>query len=522
MGKTRILVVEDEAIVAMDLQYKLEDLGYSVPALSYSGEEAIDLAHSLNPDLVLMDIKLSGEMDGIQAAEQIRDRLDLPVVYLTAYADEATLQRAKLTGPFGYLLKPVEQRDLHTAVEVAIYKHRVESELKASEQWLATVLRSTSDAVAATDDKGSISFMNPVAETLMGWPAEDALGKQLADLFNIRHGQSQRPAMNPVAEALKENRVVDLAHDTELVTKDGGRLPINGTAAPIKDDDGNLTGVVLTFRNIADRKRIEEERAAALEKAREADRLKSQLLCTVSHELHTPLAAIKGFATTLLENEEKLEVSEKREFLQEIDAASDRLSHLIDHLLQFSRLESGMLPIDPVPTNIIEVVGGAMGHLRIRDPQKRVTLDIPADLPMVMADPRRLREVLDNLLDNALKYTPAHASVWIECVHTTENLVPVVKLTVRDDGPGVPEAMSERIFEPFRQAGEPAGLKNNGAGLGLAICRRIIGAQQGRIWAESVDGGGVAFVVTLPLADPELHRLNRDQTVGEPVGENYD
>ena len=181
-----------------------------------------------------------------------------------------------------------------------------------------------------------------------------------------------------------------------------------------------------------------------------------------------------------------------------------------------------MLPIAPVPTRIVEVVVGALGHLRIRDPQKRVTLDIPADLPMVMADPRRLREVLDNLLDNALKYTPAHASVWIECVHTTENLVPVVKLTVRDDGPGVPEAMSERIFEPFRQAGEPAGLQNNGAGLGLAICRRIIDAQQGRIWAESVDGGGVAFVVTLPLADPELHRLNHDQTVGEPLGENYE
>jgi len=496
----------------MDLQNKLEDLGYSVPALCNSGEEAIDLADSLNPDLVLMDIKLNGETDGIQAAEQIRDRLDLPVVYLTAYADEATLQRAKLTGPFGYLLKPVEQRDLQTAVEVAIYKHRVERELKASERWLAAVLRSTSDAVAATDENGSISFINPVAETLMRCSAEDALGKQLADLFTIRHGQSDGPAMDPVAKALRENRVVDLAHDTELITKDGRSLPISGTAAPIKDDDGKPTGVVLTFRDIADRKRIEEERAAALEKAREADRLKSQLLSTVSHELHTPLAAIKGFATTLLDCGDNLDDAEKREFLGEIDAAADRLSHLIDHLLQFSRLESGMLPIAPVPTRIVEVLEGALSHLRIRDPQKRVALDLPANLPMVMADPRRLREVLDNLLDNALKYTPAHSSLWIECVHTAENSVPVVRLTVRDDGPGVPEAMLERIFEPFRQAGDPAGLRNNGAGLGLAICRRILGAQQGRIWAESVDGGGVAFIVTLPLADPEQHQLNHDKS----------
>jgi CheY-like chemotaxis protein len=185
MRKAQVLVVEDEAIVAIDLQYKLEALGYSVPSVTRSGEQAVEFAAELNPDLVLMDIRLVGDLDGIDAARQIRDRLDVPVVFLTAYADETTLQRAKMTEPFGYLLKPVDQRALQTVVEVAVHKHRMERKLKESERWLAAVLRSTSDAVAMADGKGCLTLMNPAAEALMGWAKEDALGKSLASLFKV-------------------------------------------------------------------------------------------------------------------------------------------------------------------------------------------------------------------------------------------------------------------------------------------------------------------------------------------------
>ncbi len=126
MDEVQVLIVEDEAIVSMDLRYKLETLGYSVPAEISSGEQGVDAASQLHPDVVLMDIRLSGEMDGIDAAARIRDQFDVPVVYLTAYADGATLDRAKLTEPFGYLLKPVDPRELQTVVEAAIYKHQIE------------------------------------------------------------------------------------------------------------------------------------------------------------------------------------------------------------------------------------------------------------------------------------------------------------------------------------------------------------------------------------------------------------
>ena len=353
MDKVEVLIVEDESIVSMDLRYKLEAIGYSVPAEISSGEEAVDAASQLRPDLVLMDIGLSGEMDGIDAAKEIRDQLDVPVVYLTAYADKATLERAKLTEPFGYLLKPVDPRTLQTVVEVAIYKHQIEMKLKESERWLSAVLQSTSDAMATTDRDGNVNLMNPAAEALLGTTRSQALGKKLAELFTVI---GQPASGHPVSRASGENVVVRFTEDACLIVSKGNVIPISGSAAPIRDDEDNVTGVVLTFRDISERKKSERVLAEALDKARESDPLKSQLLSTVSHELHTPLAAIKGFATTLLDNADKLDQSEEREFLEEIDAASDRLNGLINHLLDFSRLEAGMLPVRPVATDLIYIM----------------------------------------------------------------------------------------------------------------------------------------------------------------------
>ena len=499
MNDVRILLVEDEAIVSMDLRHKLESLGYTVPTEINSGEAAVDAVSRLRPDLVLMDIRLSDEMDGIDAAAQIRGRFDVPVVYLTAYADEATLERAKLTEPFGYLLKPVDPKDLQTAVEIAIFKHQIESWLKESERWLSAVLRSTSDAIATTDQEGNVNLMNPAAESLLGVPRSQALGKCLTDLFTITNLPASE---HPVWKALGENLVVPFAEDTCLVISEGNVIPISGSAAPIRDDEHNVTGVVLTFRNISERKKSERDLAEALDRARESDRLKSQLLSTVSHELHTPLAAIKGFATTLIDNWDKLEQLEKREFLGEIDAASDRLSGLISHLLDFSRLEAGMLPVRPVPTDLNEIVSGSLSHLRIRAPQKLVHLNIPLDLPEVEADPRRLREVLDNILDNALKYTPAHAQIWIHCQEIVEDSLHRVQLCVQDDGPGIAHEQLTRIFEPFHQPYVNGGHNASGVGLGLAISCRILDAHHGCIWAESVEGEGAAFYINLPVAMP--------------------
>lgn len=249
---TKILVVEDENIVAKDIQNTLKALGYTVTAVVASGEEAIQKAGETQPDLVLMDIMLKGYQDGVEAARQIFARFNIPVVYLTAYTDETTLQRAKVTEPYGYILKPFEERELHIAIEMAIYKHKMAKKLKEREQWLATILRSINDAVIVTDDKSLVTFMNPVAEMLTGWKQKDALGKNLAEVFKIVSAENHTAAQ-------PASRNGDVANYSLLVASDGREIPIDDSAAPIRDENGNLTGAVLVFRDISARQQAEAE-----------------------------------------------------------------------------------------------------------------------------------------------------------------------------------------------------------------------------------------------------------------------
>lgn len=168
MQASKILIVEDEGIIAMDIRRQLEGFGYQVVATAFSGGQAITLANQHKPDLVMMDIVLKGEMDGISAAQAIVESLRIPVIFLTAYSDSATLARAKATGAYGYLVKPFRPDELHASIEVALYKHQLERKLKESEQWFGKTLRCISDAVIATDTDSRVRFMNPVAEDATG------------------------------------------------------------------------------------------------------------------------------------------------------------------------------------------------------------------------------------------------------------------------------------------------------------------------------------------------------------------
>ena len=257
MQDTRVLIVEDEGIVARDIQSSLKALDYTVVGIASSGSEAVQTASETRPSLVLMDIRLKGEMNGMQAAEQIRARLDIPIVYLTAYADRETLARAKLTGPFGYVLKPFEERELQATIEMALYKHDMDKKLRESERWLAATLNCMGDAVIATDAGGRVKFMNPVAEKLTGWAQAEVLGKELADVFPVIDEETRAATENPVAQVLQEGVPIGLINHAVLVARDGSEIPIDDSAAPIQDGEGSVTGVVLVFRDITEHKRAE-------------------------------------------------------------------------------------------------------------------------------------------------------------------------------------------------------------------------------------------------------------------------
>ncbi|HYN44500.1 MAG TPA: response regulator [Candidatus Limnocylindrales bacterium] len=260
----QILVVEDEIIIAEDIQRKLKTMGYSVPAIVSSGEDAIKKIKENSPDLVLMDIVIHGGMDGIETAGEIRSLFDIPVVFLTAYADEKTLERAKITEPFGYLIKPFKERELQITIEIALYKHEMEKKLKESErrlrernQWLVAVIESIGDAVIATDPEGTIRLMNPIAEALTGWKQKEALGKPLANVFNIISEESENNIENPVTKAIREGIFYGLADHTVLITKEGIRIPVDIIGSTIKIDGDSIIGIVVIFYDIIERTRID-------------------------------------------------------------------------------------------------------------------------------------------------------------------------------------------------------------------------------------------------------------------------
>ena len=254
----KLMIVEDEPVISLDIRKRLEMLGYGQTLLATSGEEAVRAAFEENPSLILMDIMLEGDMDGIDAAARIRAELDVPVIYLTAYADEETLHRAKITEPFGYIIKPFEDRELQSCIEMALYKHKTEKRLQENERWLYTTLKSIGDAVVTTDPRGCVTFLNPVAEQLTGLEGEQCLGKEFAQCVRILDEDSGEPVEDVVGMTLAEKQGQRPGGTLCLAASGGAARPIDLTASPIMGNGGKVQGVVLVLRDMTESRKAKE------------------------------------------------------------------------------------------------------------------------------------------------------------------------------------------------------------------------------------------------------------------------
>ena len=250
--KPKILVVEDERVVAADVEECLRKLGYVVVGAAASGVSAIRRAIETQPDLVLMDIKLKGAMDGVDAAGELHDRLGIPIVFLTAYADAEILERAKKSSPSGYVLKPFDERALRSAVEIALHRHPQERKLVESERRLVTALRTFTEAVILTQCDGKVSFLNSTAEKLTGWKQSSAIGHHIGDVFVTLHSRIGSLLGDPVARAMREGKTIGLGDHATLVNRRGGETWIQGSADPLHDEDREVVGAVLVFRPVSD------------------------------------------------------------------------------------------------------------------------------------------------------------------------------------------------------------------------------------------------------------------------------
>ncbi len=243
----RILIVEDERITAEDLRDILTDLGYTVTASVSSGADAIAKAEETAPDLALMDIRIKGDMDGTETARVLRERFNIPVIYLTAHADSATVSRAKSAEPLGYITKPFQEAELHASIEIALHKHREDLKFREKEQLLASTLRAVSEGVISLDQNQIVTLFNPAAEAWTGWKAREALGKSLDEVFPLVDSATGEQVNTPLWRVLSEGTLAELPSGALLVAQGGEKRAITGSISPIRDHQARVAGAVIVF-----------------------------------------------------------------------------------------------------------------------------------------------------------------------------------------------------------------------------------------------------------------------------------
>jgi len=490
-AEIKILIVEDEIIIAKEIQNSLRGLGYPSSTIVKSGEEAIKRAQEIHPDLILMDIMLQGHIDGIQAAEHIRDRVDVPIIYLTAYSDDKTLERAKKTEPSGYILKPFEETELRTTIKMALYRHEMERRLKEREQWYLTVLRSIVDAVITTDEKGIITFMNPIAEALTGWLYEDALGKHLSEVYIISNNTIDDPEN-------QEDMFLGLTHEKLLVVSDGTRIPIHDSNTPIRDHRGNIIGTLTVFQDITERKKLEQQ----LVQAQKMEAI-GQLAGGIAHDFNNILTAIIGYGKLL---EEMKQEDPSNIYVTQILNSAQKAAKLTQGLLTFSRKQI----INPEPVNVNEIVKGVENLLgRLIGDNISFSIILSEEDLIVVADAIQIEQILMNLVTNARDAMPEGGTVTVktEMVRFDSEFIKkhgygrqgqYALISIEDTGQGMDEKTKTRIFEPFFTTKEVG----RGTGLGLSMVYGIVQQHNGDVFVYSEPGRGTTFKIYLPICMP--------------------
>ncbi|MEH1976471.1 MAG: diguanylate cyclase [Nostoc sp.] len=259
MFARKILIVEDEKILASNIRKSLQKLGYSVSEITNSGEEAIKKVAEIHPHLVLIDICLAGEIDGVHVVDIIQNQFHVPVVYLTEYSEYKTLHKNQLSEPFSYIVKPFIESDLHFAIEMTLYKHQSKKILHEEKQRLTAIINSMGCAVIVTYTNGCIQMMNPRAEIITGWKQSEAFGKDLVEVVNLVDKDVGETIQNLATDIMEAGEILNLPENCTLITKDGKEIAIGDNVAPIRDQNGNITGAVLVFQDITKRKQTEAQ-----------------------------------------------------------------------------------------------------------------------------------------------------------------------------------------------------------------------------------------------------------------------
>lgn len=545
MTKAGILVVEDESIVSLDIQHMLMTVGYGIAGTAETAQEAIKKAEDLSPDIVLMDVTLKGPMDGIYAAEEIRSRCDVPVIYLTAHTDETTMQRAKHTEPYGYILKPFEVTEAMATIEIALYRHAMDKKLKESEELnrerleelvaertaellktnrdlqaeivqrkraeealserekkfrdlsneLKTILDATPDSIILLSPDFRIVWANKNTGSIIPGENSDWTGRHCYELF---HNLDSMPASCAARKALGTGE----PEDYRTTNMNGKNLDIR--VVPIKDENGVVQSILHIGRDVTEKIKLQD--AAHLTTL-------GEMAAGVAHEINNPNNVIMfnasilsdawndiakiiteyekehgGFSVGGLTHTDLIEIMPN--LISAISKGSLRIKNIVDDMRRLSRQDKHS-PDSAVDINTVIQNAVSLLNIRIVKHTKKFRLDAGADIPLVKGNGAQIEQVVINLLMNALQSLPDNERA-VTLSSSFDNSNGQIIIQVTDEGCGIPGDIIGSIKQPFFST------KHEGTGLGLSLSDKIITRHGGDLRFESEPGKGTTVTLSLP------------------------
>lgn len=510
MTPSRILVVEDENIVALDIEMRLIGLGYQVVGTADTGQRAIRLTMDEQPDLILMDINLRGEIDGVETAKQIQAERNIPIVFLTAYADDVTFGEAVKTELFGYILKPFDEKELHMAIEIALYRHKTEEKLRTAaaenkrlhgevqlyanqleervemrtaelvqaNKRLSLILNSVKEGIIFFNRDSKIEYMNPAAEKITGYSAAQSLGKTGA----IWRGITSDSTIQQLEQALAQG----LAWQGDVINRreDGVLFDAALQLMPLVDADDNVQSFLCTQRDVSEMKELE--------------RLKARFVSRIGHELRTPLTNIHLYLDLL----ERGSAKNYHKYITILRHESKRLNKLIVGFLEISGLDMNTDPFELEQVAVAPLVVEVVSKQKDAFTDRSLTVQylFSSDLPLAMADRSQLSRVLFHLVENATLYAPQNSEIMVETAVKTKQNRDWVTIAIRQTG--TPISLDEQLvlFERFYRGESAMNWNIPGAGLGLAFCKESLEKQGGFITVTGNPDVGNIFTIWLASA----------------------
>ena len=499
--------MEDEAIVADDIALSLENMGYDISSVVSSGEKAVQKAGTERPDLVLMDIMLDGDMDGIEAAYKIQTLFDIPVVYLTAYSDENIIKRAGETASYGYLIKPFNKPELYTSIEIAISKSKMERKVRESEERFREVVEGTGDLITRVDGQGKILYVNHMALRVFGVDINECIGMSA---FRFIHPDDRDKTEKQFKECVQSRLPQASIDNRQVNVKTGEVHHMSWTSNFYYDKDGKVERINGIAHDITLRKKADEERERFTQALDQKNRELEQIIYVTSHDLRSPLLNIYGYSKDMAASARELasainekgfpeEIREKfklilnkdmLESVKYINVSIYKIESLLNGLLKVAR--AGQIDLNKEKLDMNSLLSDIISIIRFKSRETSTKIET-TELPPCTGDRTQIDQIFSNLIGNAMKYMDPERAGIIKISGHENNGQSVY--CVEDNGIGIAAEHQEKIFNIFHQV-KPD--ERTGEGLGLTIVRKIVERHHGNIRVESEPGKGSRFYVSLP------------------------